>query len=85
MDPIRVLSADQMARIDEAARKILDQTGMRIESEEALDVLARFGCRVVRRPAVTDADIQEPVGTELQLPAVVVGLWLHDFEDDSFA
>ena len=34
--------------IDEAAQAILERTGMRVESEEALDLLAAAGCRVDR-------------------------------------
>ncbi len=48
MEPMRVLTADQMARIDEAAGRILELTGMVIDSEPALEALGRFGCRVER-------------------------------------
>jgi len=48
MEPIRILSSEQMAAIDRAAREILERTGMVIASDEALDVLERFGCRVDR-------------------------------------
>lgn len=46
MEPIRLLTSDQMYRIDQAARKILEQTGMIIESEEALKYFKKTGCRV---------------------------------------
>ena len=48
MEPIRILTTEQMRRIDEAARLILEKTGMMVESSEALDYLDRFGCRVER-------------------------------------
>jgi trimethylamine---corrinoid protein Co-methyltransferase len=48
MEPVRVLSTDQMAMIDDAAQEILEQTGMKIISDEALDYLERFGCKVDR-------------------------------------
>jgi trimethylamine---corrinoid protein Co-methyltransferase len=46
MEPIRVLTQDQMARIDETAHKILETVGIKIESEEALQYLKRAGCQV---------------------------------------
>ncbi len=46
MDPIRILKAAQMEQIDEAAQSILEQTGIRIDSAEALAYLDRFGCQV---------------------------------------
>ncbi|NLE28589.1 MAG: hypothetical protein GX629_02825 [Phycisphaerae bacterium] len=46
MEPIRILTPDQMYRIDQAARKILEQTGMIIDSEEATTYLKKAGCRV---------------------------------------
>ena len=48
MEPIRVLTQQQMERIDQAAREILARTGMMIRSEEGMDVLERFGCQVDR-------------------------------------
>jgi trimethylamine---corrinoid protein Co-methyltransferase len=48
MEPIRVLSSSQMEMIDDAAASILDRTGMIVRSEEALDLLGRFGCSVDR-------------------------------------
>ena len=52
MEPLRVLSQSDMERIDDAARDILATTGMRIESDEALDYLERFGCQVDRGTGV---------------------------------
>jgi len=49
LEPIRVLSDEDMQRIDQAAQTILEQTGMRIVSDEALSYLERFGCRVDRQ------------------------------------
>ncbi len=46
MEPVRVLTPDQMARIDETAHKILETVGIKIESEEALQFLKQAGCRV---------------------------------------
>ena len=37
-----------MEMIDEAAGRILEKTGMKIESEEALDGLEKIGCQVDR-------------------------------------
>ncbi len=46
MQPIRVLTPEQMERIDAAAVKILEETGMIIQSEEALKLLEKCGCAV---------------------------------------
>lgn len=56
MEPIRLLTSDDMARIDEAAQTILERTGMVIDLPEAREYLRRFGCTVdaanrVRFPA----------------------------------
>ena len=48
MEPIRILTDDQMAQIDAAAQTILEQTGMIIDSEEALDLLEKAGCAIDR-------------------------------------
>ena len=48
MQPIRVLSPEQMERIDDAAMKILEETGMVIQSDEALNLLEKAGCKVDR-------------------------------------
>jgi trimethylamine---corrinoid protein Co-methyltransferase len=45
-EPIRVLRWDDMERIHGAALTVLDEVGMRIDSETALEYLARAGCRV---------------------------------------
>ncbi len=45
MEPIRVLTHDQMAKIDETAQNILETVGVKIESEEALRLLERAGCK----------------------------------------
>jgi trimethylamine--corrinoid protein Co-methyltransferase len=39
-----------MEQIDEAAQSILETTGLRIDSEEALQYLSRFGCQVGSAP-----------------------------------
>ncbi len=44
MEPLRILSASQMEQIDEAARSILERTGIRIDSVDAHRYLRRFGC-----------------------------------------
>jgi trimethylamine--corrinoid protein Co-methyltransferase len=46
MKPVRILTQDQMARIDETAHQILHTVGIKIESEEALKFLERAGCKV---------------------------------------
>ena len=48
MDPLRVLTMDGMEQIDQAAKSILSQTGMKIESDQALDYLEKFGCTIDR-------------------------------------
>ena len=45
-EPIRVLTPEEMEKIHQAALVILEEVGMRIESEEALDLLIRFGAKV---------------------------------------
>ena len=45
-EPIRVLSKGDMEKIHSAALTILDEVGMRIDSDEALAYLAQAGCRV---------------------------------------
>jgi trimethylamine---corrinoid protein Co-methyltransferase len=46
MEPLRILTAAQMEQIDTAAQTILERTGVRIDSPEALDSLKRFGGQV---------------------------------------
>jgi hypothetical protein len=46
MEPVRVLTWSQMEQIDEAAQSILERTGIKIDSPDALGLLERFGCRV---------------------------------------
>ncbi len=48
MEPIRLLSREQMEQIDMAAREILARTGMIVRSQAALELLAKFGCEVDR-------------------------------------
>ena len=43
--PINFLSPDEMERIHRAAVRILEETGMRIDHEEALELLRAIGCR----------------------------------------
>ncbi len=63
MQPIRILTHDQLAMINDAAVRILERTGMVIQSEEALDCLQRFGCIVnrasfrVRFPATVTSEV----------------------------
>jgi len=44
LDPIRVLSQDDMERIHQAALTILDEVGMKIKSPRAVSRLKAFGC-----------------------------------------
>jgi trimethylamine--corrinoid protein Co-methyltransferase len=44
--PIKVLTADDMEQIHDAALTILQNVGMKIDSEKALDYLKNFGCTV---------------------------------------
>ena len=46
MEPIRILTHQQMEMIDKAAHKILAQTGIKIDSSEALSFMDKFGCKV---------------------------------------
>lgn len=46
MEPVRILTWSQMEQIDEAAQSILERTGIKIDSPDALALLERFGCRV---------------------------------------
>ena len=45
-EPIRVLTPDAMEQIHRAALTILEDTGMRIESEKALALLESRGCKI---------------------------------------
>ena len=47
-EPIRVLNPDAMERIHQAALTILDEVGMRIDSDTALDYLEEAGGRIDR-------------------------------------
>ena len=46
LEPIRVLSADEMEKIHQTAMKILSEVGMKIESPKAIKYLKRIGCIV---------------------------------------
>jgi trimethylamine--corrinoid protein Co-methyltransferase len=46
MEPIRFLSEMEMESVHQAAVQVLDQAGMWIDSEEALNYLEGYGCRV---------------------------------------
>jgi len=46
LEPIRALSPDDMERIHQAALTILEDVGMRIESQKAISYLHRAGCDV---------------------------------------
>ena len=46
VEPIRYLGDDEMQQIHQAALQILDEVGMFIDCEEALNYLEAFGCRV---------------------------------------
>jgi trimethylamine--corrinoid protein Co-methyltransferase len=45
MEPLRILTSSQMEQIDAAAQSILERTGVKIDSAEAIGYLKRFGCR----------------------------------------
>lgn len=47
-EPLRVMSMDEMEKIHQAALTILDEVGMRIDSETALDYLDKVGSKVDR-------------------------------------
>ncbi len=47
-EPIKVLNMDEMEKIHQAALVILDEVGMRIDSETALDYLQKVGGKVDR-------------------------------------
>ena len=46
IEPLRYLDGDEMERIHRAALRILEEVGMQVGSEEALQYYERFGCRV---------------------------------------
>lgn len=48
VQPLRILSEEQIEEIHEGTLRILWETGIRIESEWALDFLERHGCKVDR-------------------------------------
>jgi len=48
-EPLRFLNETEMDAIHETAVELLDQVGMAIDCEEALDYLDGYGCRVDRR------------------------------------
>ena len=48
LEPIRFLSWEEMQRIHDAAKQILEEVGMEIRSHRALDYLADAGCRIDR-------------------------------------
>lgn len=50
MEPLRILTSSQLEQIDAAAQAILERTGIKIDSPEALGYLKRFGCQ-------TDEDV----------------------------
>ena len=52
MEPIRILNQEQMEAVDRAALAILERTGVKMESSEAIDAMERFGCRVERHAGV---------------------------------
>ena len=46
IEPIRYLNDEEMLRIHQAALSILNEIGMKVDCEEALGYLERFGCQV---------------------------------------
>ncbi len=46
MEALRILTSAQMEQIDAAAQSILERTGVKIDSAEAIGYLKDFGCRV---------------------------------------
>jgi trimethylamine--corrinoid protein Co-methyltransferase len=59
IEPIRYLSQDEMQRIHLSALRILDEVGLKVDSEEALAYLEQYGCRVDydRRRVTFPADL----------------------------
>jgi trimethylamine:corrinoid methyltransferase-like protein len=45
MEPLRILTSSQLEQIDTAALSILERTGIKINSPEAIGYLKRFGCQ----------------------------------------
>ena len=74
MEPLRILNRQQMERIDGAAQSILERTGIKIESPEALEYLDRFGCRVdrdtclVKIPAALSRQVIEKMRRDYENP-----------------
>jgi len=51
-EPIRMLSYEEMERIHENALRILDEVGIRVESDEAIDYFVSGGCRADRNKRI---------------------------------
>jgi trimethylamine--corrinoid protein Co-methyltransferase len=74
MEPIRLLSQEQMAMIDQGAREILERTGMIISSPVALGYLERFGCAVdhtsclVKFPATLTGEVVQKMRRDYRSP-----------------
>lgn len=69
-----MLNTSQMEQIDQAARSILERTGIRIDSTEALDYLRRFGChtdeaaRLVKIPSRLSYDVIDKMRRDYRKP-----------------
>jgi trimethylamine---corrinoid protein Co-methyltransferase len=64
IEPIRYLNPDEMQRIHHAALRILAETGMQVDSQDALCYFEQFGCRVnfdSRRVKFPPALVQDSV------------------------
>ena len=64
MEPIRYFDHDQMQRIHETAKRILDRIGMKVDHVKALEYLRAAGCRVdmdKRQAAFPEAVVESAV------------------------
>ena len=69
-EPIRMLSQDEMEKIHANALRILDELGVWIESDQAMDYLEAGGCRVDRETRI------------VSFPPDVVNKWVAKMRSD---
>jgi len=59
LPPMNILSNNQIEEIHEATLKVLEKTGVRILSQQALDILKEAGCTIESRKAFLDSELIE--------------------------
>ena len=66
MEPIRFLSTADMQKIHDTAKRVLERTGMEVESPQARDYLRKAGCQVdhdTRRVRFPESVVEHSVAT----------------------